>query len=171
MKKLLYIFALATIVLSACGKDDPINPEKVLFKRLSADGGVWTIEKIEHYTISNGNETLDSTYYRDRQYVFYEHSEVFDYAQQMDLSYLAVAVLNKDQGGVRYALWAEGERIIFEDFGVVLGPQYTFTVRENKKHNQVWEVYDTNPFERTVIYLKHCPNCEPYYPIGQLNSI
>lgn len=175
MKRPFYIFSIIVLLLAACGKDNPIYPERVLYKRLAAQGGVWECEKFEHYTITGGVETLDSTYYRERQYVFYEHSEIFDYGEQMDLSYLAVAVLNKGVGGTRYTLWAEGDRIVFEDFGTsVFDPQYTFTVRENKPHEQVWEVYNfvaDATFERIVITLKHCPNCEPYYPLFEISSI
>jgi len=174
MKRITILFSIIAILATACGKDDVVNPEKALFKRLSADGGVWDLEKIEEYTFDNqGNETLANTTVPSpgTQYVFYEHSEIFDYAEQMDLSYLAVAVLTKGQGGIRYALWAENNRVIFEDYGIILGPQITYTVRENKSNKQVWEVYTTGTFKRTVYYLKHCPNCEPYYPNYQAGGI
>ena len=176
MKKAFYLFSTMVLLFAACGKDNDIYPERVLYKRLAAQGGVWDVEKIEHYSYDGqGNETFDSTYYRERQYVFYEHSEVFDYVEQDDLSYLAVAVLNKGQGGYRYSLWAEQDRIIFEDFSTsVFDPQYTFTVRDNKPNKQVWDTYIVNPNgddERITVYLKHCPNCEPYYPVFELGGI
>jgi hypothetical protein len=174
MKRITILISIIAILATACGKDNVVNPEKALFKRLSANGGVWDLEKIEEYTFDNqGNETLANTTVPSlgTQYVFYEHSEIFDYAEQMDLSYLAVAVLTKDQGGIRYALWAENNRIIFEDYGIILGPQITYTVRENKSNKQVWEVYTTGTFKRKVYYLKHCPNCEPYFPNYQAGGI
>lgn len=174
MKRITILISIIAILATACGKDNVVNPEKTLFKRLSANGGVWDLEKIEEYTFDNqGNETLANTTVPSpgTQYVFYEHSEIFDYAEQMDLSYLAVAVLTKDQGGIRYALWAENNRIIFEDYGIILGPQITYTVRENKSNKQVWEVYTTGTFKRSVYYLKHCPNCEPYFPNYQAGGI
>lgn len=165
MQKVVIMLVAIAVFAAACGKDDFVNPEKTLFKRLARDGGVWEVEKIEEYSIANdGTETLDTTLYRDRQYVFYEHSEVFSYEEYFDLSYNAVAVLNKGQGGVRYAAYAEQERVIFEDYGVIVGPQITFTVRENKPSKQVWDVYENSPSKKRIsVYLKHCPGCEPYY--------
>lgn len=175
MKKIAYLFGITILLLSACGKDNFVYPERVLYKRLAAQGGVWECEKFEHYTITGGVETFDSTYYRERQFVFYEHSEIFDYNTQSDIAYYAVAVLNKGVGGTKYALWAEEDRIVFEDYGTsVAAPQYTFTIRENKAHEQVWEVYNfvaDATFERIVITLKHCPNCEPYYPLYEISTI
>jgi hypothetical protein len=174
MKRIILLFSIITLLATACGKDNVVNPENALYKRLSASGGVWDLEKIEVYSFDNqGNETLENTTVPSpgTQYVFYEHSEIFDYAEQYDLAYNAVAVLTKDQGGTRYSLWAENDRIIFKDYAVIIGAQQTFTVRENKPHKQVWEVYTTNPFTRTVYYLKHCPGCEPYYPNYQAGGI
>lgn len=174
MKKLfLYLVLAIALFITACGKDDFVNPEDTMFKKLARGNGVWDIAAVEVFTGNGTTEELDTTYNPDVQYVFHEASEIIG---GTSITYNAVAITAPNQVGIRYALWGEQERIIFTDYALsVFDPQLTFTVTTNKRNSQVWETYQTQPnginYTRTVYRLEYCGSCEPLMPPFQLGGI
>jgi len=168
MKKIFLLFPLFALLLSACGKDDPINPEDVLFKHLSDGNGIWTVDKIENWTFdANGNKTLQSVSEPDQQIIFYERSEDIN---GVVITYNAASVCNPDGSNTTYACEAERDRVIFRPPGDNLNAVYTFTVMENDKRKQKWMMeVDINGMQ--ILYISKCNSCEAYYPNYQENEL
>lgn len=159
MKK--FLFILCIIAAVSCGKDDPVNPEYVLFRKLSKGKGIWEVKKIEQYTYdAQGNETLASTATPEQQYIFYVKSE---YVNGLIISYNAVTVAEKGLGGITYGIYAEKERVIFHPVGDNLNANFVFNVIENKRNSQLWST-NVSDSTKTLIYLDKCNSCDPYYP-------
>ncbi|MBX7094113.1 MAG: hypothetical protein K1X56_05285 [Flavobacteriales bacterium] len=167
-----YIGCLITILclslFSSCGKDDPINPEDVLFKRLSTGNGIWKLEKVEYISFdANGNETLDSALIPDQQYIFYEKSEEID---GLIISYHAVSISEPNNTGITYSIWAEKERVIFYPVGDILNSVAEFAVEKDEKNKQTW-IRFVNLNGKVVFHLEKCPDCTPYYTPYTENGI
>jgi hypothetical protein len=163
MKKLAGTSLVLVVLLSlfSCRKDDSINPEDTLFKRLSRGNGIWEVESVEYRKYkTDGTYEVDSLTTPDLQYIFYVKSYIIE-GVSIDINSITLARPNSL--GFTYDIWAEEERVVF--YTDPLYFDYVFSVKENKPNKQVWV---SNGTYETSIYitLKKCPSCEPYYADG-----
>ncbi|MFN9392323.1 MAG: hypothetical protein ACK57W_03270 [Flavobacteriales bacterium] len=167
MKKVNQLFLmLICVMMGACGKDDVVNPEDTLFRRLSRGKGIWTIVSIKDYNILPEGASLVEEINPDGQYIFYLNSE-FVGGVEISLNTLAAVVKEGENVSVfRYLIHAEWER--FTIYTDPLEADAVYTVVENSRDTQVWTRYEVNyeTQETTMreITLEYCPNCEPIYP-------
>ena len=156
-------------LLVACRKADNSNTE-LKFERLARGSGIWKIERIEDWRISEDGQRSQDTLISEPPgyYQFYRRTEVAG-GVLIENDYLEIVVGTAESFlAYRYRLTAEWPRIRLQ---VGLQPATVYTVESSTGQTQVWTRHEPRPdgIRQRLIYLRYCGSCQPF-PFGQIND-